>query len=196
MRELWLLRHGETAWSRSGQHTGRTDIPLTARGERQAVVLGQLLHHREFEIVLTSPLQRARETCRLAGYGGVARDDPDLREWDYGVYEGRTTAQIQEEEPGWNIWAVAGPLRQGESADAVGARTDRVIAVCAAAEGDVALFAHGHLLRILAARWLGLPAAGGRYLALDPASLSVLGHEHEQRIIRRWNERFDLGEQP
>ena len=194
MRELWLIRHGETEWTRSGQHTGRTDIPLTVQGERQAALLGRRLAGRKFALVLTSPLRRARETCRLAGYGGAARDEPDLMEWDYGAYEGRTTAQIREEVPGWIIWK--GGVRGGESADQVGARCDRVIARCADADGDVALFAHGHVLRIMGARWLGLPAAGGRYLALDTACLSVLGHEHEQRVIRWWNESYDLVEEP
>jgi broad specificity phosphatase PhoE len=194
MRELWLIRHGETEWSRSGQHTGRTDIPLTAQGERQAALLGRRLAGRKFALVLTSPLRRARETCRLAGYGGVARDGPDLMEWDYGVYEARTTAQIREEVSGWIIWK--GGVRGGESAEQVGARCDRVIARCAEVDDDVALFAHGHVLRILAARWLGLPAVGGRYLALDTASLSVLGHEHEARVIRNWNESYDLLEEP
>ena len=193
MGELWLIRHGETAWSRSGQHTGRTDIPLTEQGERQAVLLGRRLAGREFALVLTSPLQRARETCRLAGYGGAAREEPDLREWDYGVYEGRTTGEIRQEAPGWTIWSAA--VRDGESAEEVGARGDRIIARCAEVGGDVALFAHGHVLRILAARWLGLLASGGRYLALDAASLSVLGHEHEQRVIRSWNERYVLMEE-
>ena len=193
MRELWLIRHGETEWSRSGQHTGRTDIPLTVQGERQAALLGRRLAGRKFALVLTSPLGRARATCRLAGYGGVARDEPDLMEWDYGAYEGRTTAQIREQVPGWIIWK--GGVRGGESADQVGGRCDRVIARCAD-DGDVALFAHGHVLRIMAARWLGLPAVGGRYLALDTACLSVLGHEHEQRVIRWWNESYDLVEEP
>ena len=193
MGELWLIRHGETAWSRSGQHTGRTDIPLTEQGERQAVLLGRRLAGREFALVLTSPLQRARETCRLAGYGSAAREEPDLREWDYGVYEGRTTGEIRQEAPGWTIWSAA--VRDGESAEEVGVRGDRIIARCAEVGGDVALFAHGHVLRILAARWLGLLASGGRYLALDAASLSVLGHEHEQRVIRSWNERYDLMEE-
>jgi broad specificity phosphatase PhoE len=194
MRELWLIRHGETEWSRSGQHTGRTDLPLTAQGERQAALLGRRLAGRKFALVLTSPLGRARETCRLAGFGGVARDEPDLMEWDYGAYEGRTTAQIREEVPGWIIWK--GGVRGGESADQVGARCDRVIARCADVDGDVALFAHGHVLRILAARWLELPAARGRHLALDTASLSVLGHERETRVIRSWNESYDLLEEP
>ena len=194
MRALWVIRHGETEWSRSGQHTGRTDIPLTEQGERQAALLGRRLAGRKFVLVLTSPLRRARETCRLAGYAEVARGEPDLVEWDYGAYEGRTTAQIREEVPGWNIWK--GGVSGGESADQVGARCDRVIAQCADIGGAAALFAHGHVLRILAARWLGLPAAGGRHLALDTASLSVLGHEHEQRVIRSWNESYDLVEEP
>lgn len=194
MRERWLIRHGETEWSRSGQHTGRTDIPLTVQGERQAALLGRRLAGRKFALVLTSPLRRARETCRLAGYAAAARDEPDLVEWDYGEYEGRTTAQIREEVPGWTIWE--GGVRGGETAEQVGARCDRVIARCAEVGADVALFAHGHVLRILAARWLGLPAVGGRYLALDTASLSVLGHEHEAHVIRQWNERFDLVEEP
>src|SRR5512139_1365916 len=187
MGELWLIRHGETAWSRAGLHTGRTDVPLTARGERQAARPGRRLAGREFALVLTSPLLRAHETCRLAGYGGAARPDPDLMEWDYGAYEGRTTADIREEVPGWTIWT--GAARAGESADEVGARADRVIARCAAAGGDVALFAHGHLLRILTARWLGLSAGAGRLFVLDTASVGVLGHEHEQRVLRCWNER-------
>jgi probable phosphoglycerate mutase len=185
--EVWLVRHGETEWSRSGRHTGRTDVPLTPEGERQAVRLGRRLAGRAFALVLTSPLRRARETCRLAGYGAAALPDPDLLEWDYGAYEGRTTAQLREEAPGWTIWT--GGVHGGESADEVGARADRVLARCAGAGGDAALFAHGHVLRILAARWLGRPAADGRDLALDTASLSVLGHEHGHRVLRRWNER-------
>jgi broad specificity phosphatase PhoE len=194
MRELWLIRHGETAWSRSGQHTGRTDIPLTAEGERQAALLHRRFAGRKFAFVLTSPLGRARETCRLAGYARDAQDELDLLEWDYGAYEGRTTAQIREETPGWSIWS--GGVRGGESVEQVGARCDRVIARCARIDGDVALFAHGHVLRILGARWLGLPPAGGRHFALGAASLSVLGHEHEERVIDRWNESYDLVEEP
>ena len=186
MPELWLIRHGETAWSRSGQHTGRTDIPLTPLGEQQAARLGRRLAGRKFALVLTSPLARARETCRLAGYGDVARLEPDLLEWDYGVYEGRTTAQIRQDAPGWTIWSATSGT--GESADQVGARGERVIARCAGVAGDVALFAHGHVLRILTSRWLGLPASAGRYFALDAASLSMLGQEHDQRVIRLWND--------
>jgi probable phosphoglycerate mutase len=188
MPELWLIRHGETAWSRSGQHTGRTDLALTTEGERQAALLGQRLARRKFALVLTSPLRRARETCRLVGLGS-AQDDPDLMEWDYGAYEGRTAAEIRAEVPGWTIWD--GEVRGGESAAQVGARADRVIARCANVEGDVALFAHGHVLRILAARWLGLPASAGRLLLLDTAALSILGTENGQRVLRRWNETSD-----
>jgi probable phosphoglycerate mutase len=194
MQQLWLVRHGETAWSRSGQHTGRTDVALSATGERQAAFLGRRLTGRKFSLVLTSPLQRARETCRLAGLGGSAQEEPDLLEWDYGAYEGRTTAQMRVEVPGWTIWG--GEVRGGESADQVGVRGDRVIARCAQVDGDVALFAHGHVLRILAARWLGLAASAGRLLAFDTASTSILGFEHEQRVLRCWNERCDLVEEP
>jgi len=192
MPEIYLIRHGETAWSLSGQHTGRTDIPLTPRGEQQADMLTRRLAGRKFALVLTSPLVRARETCRLSGYAALARSEPDLMEWDYGAYEGRTTAEIRRETPGWNLWT-SGP-RGGESAEQVGARADRVISRAVEVAGDVALFAHAHVLRILAARWLGLPADGGRYFALDTAALSVLGHEHETRVFRRWNESGETAE--
>jgi|HubBroStandDraft_1064217.scaffolds.fasta_scaffold233762_2 broad specificity phosphatase PhoE len=183
--EIWLIRHGETAWSLSGQHTGRTDIPLTAEGERHAEEIGRYLAGRQFALALTSPLQRARETCRLAGYGGVAQIDPDLREWDYGAYEGRTSAQIQENAPGWTIWT--SPVPQGETIQQVAARAGRVIERAVKAGGDVALFAHGHLLRILTACWLGLPPDGGRLFALGAGSISVLGYERETRVISQWN---------
>jgi broad specificity phosphatase PhoE len=188
--DLWLVRHGETAWSQTGQHTGRTDIPLTARGERQAELLSRRLKNKTFALILTSPLRRALDTCKLAGQGQAAVLDDDLLEWDYGVYEGRRTDDIRKERPGWSLWTDGCP--GGESADDVGARVDRVIARSLQAGGDVALFAHGHVLRVLAARWLELPPAGGRYFALDTASLSVLGQEREQRVIRSWNENYDL----
>jgi len=194
MVQLWLIRHGETVWSRSGQHTGRTDIPLTPRGERQAEMLARRIAGKRFAQVFTSPLSRARETCRLAGHLAESRMDPDLMEWDYGLFEGRTTADIRKEIPGWNIWTGSVPC--GETPEQVGARVDRVIVRASAVDGDVALFAHGHVLRILAARWLKLPPIGGRYLALDTASLSVLGHEHEQTVVRSWNESYDLVEAP
>ena len=183
--EIWLIRHGETAWSLSGAHTGRTDIPLTAAGERQAEEIGRYLAGRPLALVLTSPLQRARETCRLAGYGGVAQIERDLCEWDYGAYEGRTSAQIQENVPGWTIWT--SPVPQGETIQQVAARASRVIERASNAAGDVALFAHGHLLRVLTACWLGLPPGAGRLFALGTASIGVLGYERETRVIARWN---------
>lgn len=183
--QLWLVRHGETEWSASGQHTGRTDIPLTSNGERQAAALGRLLAKRPFALVLSSPLGRARETCRLAGYGDAAVVTDDLREWDYGDYEGRKTADIRKEVPNWTIWA--GPVPGGERIEQVAQRTRRVIDRAVTAGGDVALFAHGHVLRVLTAGWLGLPPEGGRLLALGTASLSVLGYERETRVITTWN---------
>ena len=151
---IWLVRHGETEWSKSGQHTGRTDIPLTAMGERQGQALGRTLAGRQFALVLTSPLARARETCRLAGLASAAQPSDDLLEWDYGLYEGRTTAEVRTEQPGWSIWTT--PMPKGETVDQVGERTRRVIERVAAVDGDVALFAHAHVLRILAACWIGL----------------------------------------
>jgi len=183
--KLWLIRHGETEWSRSGQHTGRTDLPLTPVGRAKAAAIGRYLGGRKFALVLTSPLQRARETCRLAGYGDVAQPDPDLMEWSYGAYEGRTSAQIRQEIPGWNIW-INGVIG-GETVDQVGERARRVIERASAADGDAALFAHGHVLRILTACWLGLEPGAGRLFAFDTACLSVLGYEREIRVIERWN---------
>ncbi|MGA3074416.1 MAG: histidine phosphatase family protein [Bryobacteraceae bacterium] len=183
--EIWLIRHGETEWSLSGQHTGRTDLPLTAAGVREAKELGRYLAKRPFALVLTSPLQRAHETCKLAGYGGAAQIEPDLSEWNYGAYEGRTSAQIQESVPGWTIWT--SPVPQGETIQQVATRASRVIERAVKAGGHVALFAHGHLLRILTACWLGLPPDAGRFFALGTASVSVLGYERETRVIARWN---------
>ncbi|HEV8308703.1 MAG TPA: histidine phosphatase family protein [Methylomirabilota bacterium] len=188
--QIWLIRHGETEWSASGQHTGRTDIPLTPTGEVQAAALGRYLAGRPFALVLTSPLGRARETCRLAGYGVVAQVTDDLLEWNYGVFEGRTTRDIRQERPGWSIWT--SPVPEGESVEQVGARARRVIDRAAAAGGDVALFAHAHILRILAACWIGLPPAGGRLFALGTASISVLGYEREVRVISVWNQDWHL----
>jgi len=186
MRELWLVRHGETEWSLSGVHTGRTDIPLTAAGRERAGAVGRYLASRKFTAVLVSPLKRARETCRLAGYEN-AQIDADLREWDYGDYEGRTTPQIQADRPGWSLWSDGVP--NGETAAQVAARAGRVIAHALAVpgEGDVALFAHGHILRVLAARWLGLPPQDGRLFALGTAAISTLGYERETPVITRWN---------
>jgi broad specificity phosphatase PhoE len=187
---LWLVRHGETEWSKSGQHTGRTDIPLTAMGERQGQALGRYLAGREFALVLTSPLGRARETCRLAGFAAAAQVTDDLLEWNYGIYEGRTTAAVRAEQPGWSIWTTSVP--GGETVEQVAERTRRVIARADATPGDVALFAHAHVLRILAACWLGLPPIHGRNLALGTASLSVLGYERENRVIEVWNQDWRL----
>ncbi len=187
MGEIWLIRHGETAWSVSGQHTGRTEVPLTPEGVRQAEALGDRLAGKRFALVLTSPRARARETCRLAGLAGAAQVDDDLAEWDYGDLEGRTSAEIRGEIPGWTIWS--GPVPGGETAAQVGARADRVLARAREVAGNVALFAHGHLLRVATARWLGLPPAEGRLFALDTASVSVLGFEQELPAIRSWNVR-------
>jgi|SRR6266849_4165898 len=183
---LWLIRHGETEWSLSGAHTGRTDLPLTAAGEERAAALGRCLAGRQFALVLTSPLQRARETCRIAGYGDVAQIEPNLREWDYGNYEGRTTADIRKQAPDWNLWAMGVP--GGETVEQVAIRARLVIERAGRAGGDVALFAHGHILRILAACWLGLPPAAGRLFALETGSLSLLGYERETHVIQRWNQ--------
>jgi broad specificity phosphatase PhoE len=183
--EIVLVRHGETEWSRAGKHTGRTDVPLTEEGREQATVLGEALGDRAFMLVLTSPLSRAAETCRLAGLGDLAQERDDLQEWDYGAYEGRTTPEIREERPGWTLWRDGVP--GGETATDVGARADRVIAELRDASGDVSVFAHGHLLRVLTARWLGLEPADGRLFALDTATLSVLGYERETQVVRLWN---------
>ena len=187
---IWLVRHGETEWSKSGQHTGRTDIPLTAMGERQGQALGRTLAGRQFALVLTSPLARARETCRLAGFASAAQPSDDLLEWDYGLYEGRTTAEVRTEQPGWSIWTT--PMPKGETVEQVGERTRRVIERVAAVDGDVALFAHAHVLRILAACWIGLPPIHGRSLTLGTASLSVLGYERQTRVIEVWNQDWRL----
>lgn len=187
--EVVLVRHGETEWSRTGRHTGNSDVPLTDKGRQQARLLGHMLGERRFGRVLTSPLQRAAETSRLAGFGEVAEEWPDLREWDYGVYDGRTTADIRKEIAGWTVWSH--PVPSGETADAVGRRADRVINLLHEADGDVALFAHGHILRVLAARWCGLDAVHGRLFALDTTTLSVLGYERETPVIRVWNQRCD-----
>jgi len=188
-KEIWLVRHGETEWSRSGAHTGRTDLPLTPAGRENAAALGRLLAGRQFGLVLCSPMQRARDTCRLAGFGDRALTEPNLCEWDYGDFEGRTTAAIREEIPGWSLW-VSG-VRNGETIGQVAARADAVIARALAAEGavegDVVLFAHGHILRILTARWLGLAGDAGRFFALGTASIGSLGYERDTRVITRWN---------
>lgn len=182
---IWLIRHGETEWTQSGQHTGRTEIPLTELGRKRGLAVGRELAGRPFALVLTSPRERARDTCRLAGYGEVAEIEPNLQEYDYGIYEGRTTADIRKEVPDWSIWS--GPVPKGETLEQVAARAQAVIQRALAVEGDVACFAHGHILRILAACWLGLPSESGRMLGLEPGSISLLGHERHNRVLWLWN---------
>jgi broad specificity phosphatase PhoE len=185
---VYLARHGGTAWTISRQHTGVTDLPLTGQGEAEAVRLGARLEGLTFAAVLTSPLQRAVRTCELAGFGSVAEAEPDLVEWNYGAYEGRTTADIRSERPDWQLFRDGCP--EGESPDQVGARADRVIRRVRAIGGDVLLFSSGHLLRVFAARWLGLEPGAGRYFLLGTASLSAVGYEHDRSepVIRLWNE--------
>lgn len=183
--ELWLIRHGETAWSLSGAHTSRTDIPLTNRGRAHARLLQPYLKDKNFSLVLTSPMQRARETCSLAGFGGVAEIDDDLDEWNYGIYEGRTTQDIEKEIPGWSVWT--SPLIDGETLNDAAVRVNRVIARVATHGGRVALFAHGHILRILAACWIQSPPILASRLGLSTGSVSTLGFEHQTRVITMWN---------
>lgn len=184
-KEIWLIRHGETEWSLSGAHTGRTDIPLTEKGRSQAAALSGVLHKHDFALVLCSPLQRALETCRLAGFGDVAQIDPNLQEWNYGDYEGHTTGEIQKQTPGWSLWRDGVP--NGETIDQVATRGEAVLARAMQAPGDVALFAHGHVLRILTACWLELPPTDARLFALGTASIGTLGYERETCVISRWN---------
>ena len=189
---IYLARHGETAWSLSGQHTGRTDLPLTEGGERNARALGARLRGLVFAKTFTSPLQRAVRTCELAGFGNGAELDPDLMEWDYGQYEGRRTAEILEERPDWQLFRDGCP--GGETPAEIGARADRVVSRVRAVHGDALLFSSGHILRVLAARWLGLEAAGGRYFVLGTAALCILGYEHNlgEPAIRLWNDTHHL----
>ncbi len=189
MTELWLMRHGETAWSADGRHTSTSDIPLTDRGRERAKRLPGLLAGTKFGAVFTSPRQRAQETCQIAGYGEVAVVDSDLQEWNYGEAEGKTTQEMRAiHGPQWSVWN--SPLLNGETLEHVGERADAVIArslVAVPGQAAVALFAHAHFLRILTARWIGLPPSAGALLALDTGSVSVLGFERETRVIRRWN---------
>ena len=190
--ELWLVRHGETEWSLSGKHTSRTDIALTEHGRKRAEELRDYLKDTKFDAVFVSPMQRARETCAIAGFGNVAVVDDGLKEWDYGVYEGKTTKEIRDVLPGWSVWK--DEIVGGETVEHVGERADGVIARALAdapAGGRVALFAHAHILRILAARWVGLAADGGRLLALGTGSVSVVGWERETRVIESWNRGFE-----
>ena len=184
----YLARHGETAWTLTGQHTGRTDIPLTERGESNARRLGERLKRLTFARVFTSPLRRAVRTCELAGFAAVATVDPDLVEWNYGEYEGRRTAEIRLERPDWQLFRDGCP--GGEMPDEVGVRADRMVSRVRAAQGDVLLFSSGHFLRVLAARWLGLEPGAGRFFLLSTASLSALGYEHDltQPVIRLWDD--------
>lgn len=182
---VFAIRHGETAWSLSGQHTGTTDIPLTENGRRLAARLQPMLSGESFALVLCSPMQRARETCELTGLGAAAVNEPNLAEWNYGAYEGLTPKQIHETAPGWMIFRDGCP--GGETPEQIGARVDRVIARARAAAGDVALFAHGHVLRVLAARWIGLPAGAGQHFLLDTGTLCVLGYYRDVPAVRVWN---------
>jgi broad specificity phosphatase PhoE len=184
----YLARHGETAWTISRQHTGTTDLPLTAQGEREALRLGKRLEGLAFAAVLTSPLQRAVRTCELAGFGSMAKVEPDLMEWNYGAYEGRTSAEIHAERPGWQLFRDGSP--GGESPERIGARADRVVRRVRAIEGNSLLFSSAHFLRVFAARWLGLEPGAGRYFLLGTAGLSVVGYEHDrsESAIRLWDE--------
>jgi len=183
--EIVLVRHGETEWSLSGQHTSRTDLPLTERGRERARALGGQLSGRSFALVLSSPLLRARETCELAGLGGSMELCEDLREWDYGEYEGLTTPQIHEQNPDWVLWRDGCP--GGERPTDVGARADRALEQLRSAGGDAVAFAHGHILRVVAARWVAMEPSFGARVALSAGALSVLGFERETEVIRRWN---------
>ncbi|MGW3364240.1 histidine phosphatase family protein [Streptosporangium canum] len=190
MNEMILLRHGETEWSRDGRHTGRTNLPLTDKGDNQARALAPLVKGRTFDLTLVSPALRARRTAELAGLTDY-ETDPDLWEWDYGGYEGITTPDIRETRPGWFLWrdgVIPGDAEHpGESAREVGARADRVVARARAVDGDVVLVAHGHFLRVLCARWLGLPPENGRHFRLDTGTYSRLGYERDEPVVLTWN---------
>jgi probable phosphoglycerate mutase len=185
IQQVYLIRHGETEWSLSGQHTGTTDIPLTENGRKVARLLEPVLAKETFALVLTSPLERARKTCELAGLSAGAEIDPDLMEWNYGVYEGLTPKQIQAQAPGWMLFSDGCP--GGENHEQVSARVDRVIARVRAVEGHVALFAHGHIFRVFAARWLGLPATAGCHFLLETATLNILSYYRNIPAVKHWN---------
>jgi broad specificity phosphatase PhoE len=191
---LYIARHGNTAWTHTGQHTGLSDLPLTPDGERNAVRLGERMKGMKFAKVFTSPLQRASRTCELSGFGAGAETDPDLVEWNYGKYEGLTSAQILEQRPDWDLFRDGVP--GGESLEQIGERADRVVERVRRVPGDVLLFSSGHFIRVLTARWLGLgPGVGGRYFLLRPASLSALSYEHSlsRPVIRLWNDDHHVG---
>jgi broad specificity phosphatase PhoE len=183
--DIWLIRHGETEWSLSGQHTGRTDIPLTENGRRQAEALKPVLSQQHFDLVLCSPLTRAQDTCRLAGLGQQMELEPRLLEWNYGVYEGRKTQDIREETPDWSVWN--SPIPEGEDVTAIQQRAESLIERLLTVEGSVALFAHAHILRVLAACWMDNDARLGAHLVLGTASISKLGFERDERAITQWN---------
>lgn len=184
-QKIYLIRHGETEWSRAGKHTGVTDVVLTEHGRETARLLQSVLAEEKFTLVLSSPLQRARETCELAGLGKIAIVEPDLIEWNYGEYEGLTTRQIQSVRPGWSVFHDGCP--GGETPEQVAARADRVIAKVRAGAGNIALFAHGHILRVLAARWINLPPSCGEHLLLDTATVCVLGYYYDTPALKIWN---------
>lgn len=188
--DIVLIRHGQTEWSISGQHTGRTDVPLTDFGRQQANALGDMLDGAHFDQVFSSPLSRAWETMERAGYAAQGVASRDMLEWDYGVYEGRRTIDIRSEIPGWTVWD--DPIPGGESVDEVGARADRAIEECLEAKGRVAVFAHGHFLRVMTARWMGLPAVAGKGFSLGTATVSTLGWERENRVLQMWNDACHL----
>lgn len=188
--QVFVIRHGATEWSKNGRHTGTTDLPLLPEGEEQAKATAELLRGRRFALVLSSPLRRARCTCELAGLADQAEITDDLKEWDYGDLEGLTTAQIREAHPGWTVWD--GPVPNGETIADVAARADRVIERARAANGSVALFGHGHMLRVLAARWCELDAIEGRRFPLDTATMNILGWEHEYSTVQVWNDRVTI----
>jgi probable phosphoglycerate mutase len=187
MAEVWLIRHGQTEWSLSGQHSGRYDLPLTAQGEKEAEETRLLLNGRKFDTVLCSTLQRARRTCEIAGYLEQAVLDPECQEWDYGDCTGYTMEQIRERFPGWTIWT--GPVPNGESVEEIGARAARVAERLRKLDGTAAVFAHGHFLRVFATQWLGLPAVAARHLALETSAVCILGEDAEYPTIRVWNVR-------
>ncbi|KLU23724.1 phosphoglycerate mutase [Caballeronia mineralivorans PML1(12)] len=183
--EIWLIRHGETEWSLSGQHTGRTDIPLTDHGRAQARTLRPVLAAQPFDLVLRSPMSRARDTCAEAGLGGQAEEEPRLSEWDYGIYEGRKTKDIRAEDPDWSVWT--SPIPQGESVEEIQARAESLIQRLLATNGRIALFSHAHFLRVLGGCWMADSAVLGAHLLLDTASVSVLGFDRETRALKQWN---------
>lgn len=185
LRRIVVVRHGETEWSASGRHTSRTDLELTEEGRQRTRTLGPPLQSGHFALVVSSPLRRARQTCELTGFGAVAQIRDNLHEWDYGEYEGLTTPEIRARAPSWSLWRDGCP--GGERPEQVSARADRLLAEFEHVDGDVLVFAHGHILRVLSARWLELPAAGGARLALSAGAIGILGYEHETRVLRRWN---------